>query len=260
MLLLLVLNTAARAQVSIADSSISMGLIDVTYAGMWPGADLADRFGYTNLLGADVGYLHKSHWYVLGGFHFMFGENVKQQNQLDELAMLNVWPTDQGGVFYDYGFVDGNGNVHQPNYFQRGYVVPLRIGKIFPALRMFKGVNENSGPFVELGAQFIQHKIRIDFDTEEAPFLSDEMLKGYDRLTNGFGALQTIGYRLFSNNRYINLTLALEFSQNFTQNRRSLNYDTNTVEDETRVDLLYGLRVKWSFPLYRTAPEKYYYY
>jgi len=261
LLLLVAATNPVRAQVSIADSAISFAFLGVHYGGFLPGGELAERFGYTSVAGAEIGYKHKSHFYLAAGAQYLFGENVKEQNQLDQMAFQHVWSTTTGGAVVDYGFVDENGFVHRPEYFQRGLLAQIRVGRQFPEFRLSRAKeNPNSGPFLELGVQFIEHFIFYQFQTERAPYVSDERLKNYDRRTNGIGMMGAIGYRFFSNRRFVNLYLALELSVHATQNRRSLNWDTNTVDDAVRNDVLYGFRIGWLLPMYRTAATDYYYY
>ena len=141
-------------------------------------------------------------------------------------------------------------------YFLRGLVVPFTVGKIFPLNKK----NLNSGIYVELGGQFIQHKIAVQAIGDNVPYLSKPYLKGYDRLTNGFGLVQGFGFRHFGNNRFTNFFVGAEFSQSFTQSRRDFNFDTGVKDEAKRLDLLVGLKAGWTFPIYKSAPEKEYYY
>ena len=163
--------------------------------------------------------------------------------------------TDSTG--YQTMAVGADGRYYTVRFFERGFVVPLMVGKIFT---LSKKSNLNSGIYVELGTQFFQHKINVIAVGDNVPYLSKPYLKGYDRLTNGFGLVEGFGYRYFGNNRFTNFFIGAELSQNFTQNRRDLNFDTGVKDDRQRMDLLYNLKVGWTFPIYRSAPESEYYY
>lgn len=110
-----------------------------------------------------------------------------------------------------------------------------------------------------LGAGFLEHKIRIDVDKDDVPELSGDYLKGYDRLTNGLALTEFIGYMHCGNNRLINFIFGFELTQAFTQNRRDFNFDQMKKDDNKRLDLLYGIKLGWFFPLYRHAATSYYY-
>ncbi len=253
-------NGALTAQQNIRDSSITMMLLEVSYLGSTPGGDLSQRFGWTNQMGGQVGLKHKSNFYATLGANFLWGETVKEGDMINQMGFDYLYDLSDTAFVREIGFIDANGNAERPSVFQRGLTVPLRIGKIFPKLSFSRKENDNSGPFLELGVQFIQHYIKYEFKSEQIPWLTDDFLKGYDRLSNGLGAMQSIGYRYFSSNRYLNFFVAFDISQNFTQNRRALNFDTNTVENEQRFDVLTGFRVGWSLPIYKVASSSEYYY
>ena len=106
----------------------------------------------------------------------------------------------------------------------------------------------------------MQHQIRISTPDLEPAALSTELKKGYDRLTNGLGIREAIGYRFFDKRNSFNFSVGLVFSQNFTQNRRSINIDTGLRDDSQRVDLLNGFILSWTFPIYGHKGKKIIYY
>ncbi|MEM6263421.1 MAG: hypothetical protein AAGI38_12990 [Bacteroidota bacterium] len=232
-----------RAQVSLSDSAIALTMLNVSFRSQIPGGDFADRFGFTSTLGAEVGYKFSNNFYVIGGGFFMLGGTVNEDSILDAVLTQN------GLVIGDDGVQTGF------NLRQQGFIIPISIGKIFPLGKP----NPNCGIFVEVGGQFIQHKIRINVPDNDAAALSGDYLKGYDRLTNGIGARQAIGYRYFSNNGYLNFGIGLEFSQSFTQNRRTINVDTGLRDASDRVELLSGFYVNWTYLLYKKAPSQFYF-
>ena len=105
----------------------------------------------------------------------------------------------------------------------------------------------------------MQHKIQINRLSEEVSAIEGEYVKGYDRLTNGFGIREAVGYRFFFFFGMVNFMFGFEFSQNFTQSRRSINFDTGEVPKFNRKDLLSGFFVSWIFSFYERAPNKVYY-
>jgi hypothetical protein len=258
--MLLLVSPMALGQVSIADSAIVMGLANVTYGGFVPAGDYAQRAGFTNLMGGEIGIKLKRNFFALTGAYFLLSDVSKEESMLDGLAFTYRFQNTNGSVSIAYGFIDANGNVHQPSFTVQGFAVPLKFGYIFNQLKFSKKENPNSGPFIAIGGQFIQHKVSFKLGSDQIPWNDKSYLRGYDRLTNGFGLLQSIGYQYFSNQRFLNFNIAFEASQHFTQNRRPLNFDTNTVDNRRRMDILWGFRVGWSLPLYNVAAEKFYYY
>ncbi|MFO0484960.1 MAG: hypothetical protein ACK51A_04790 [Sphingobacteriia bacterium] len=250
-----------HAQKSIADSSISFFTLSPYYQANWSAGTLADRFGFHSGLGAQVGYKHKLNFYFTLGAHALFGNVVYERGIIADLGYTYSWTDGDGSTQRTGGWIDGQfGAVERPSLFMRGYAIPLRVGYIFNQLRLGKQ-NPNCGLFVETGLQFIQHKILITTPTNaDMPYLSSELKKGYDRLTNGLGTLASVGYQFYGNRRFINFFIALDAAFNVTQNRRSYNYDTGLQDNRSRSDVQYGARIGWTLPIYGTAPEKYYYY
>ena len=246
----------ASAQHSIRDSSIKLWMFDVGYGGYFPAGDFAKRFGYTSQIGLQVGYKFKSNYYFSLGATFLFGDQIRENKIFADLGHNNVWNTTTGEIVVDQGWIDKNGQVILPSLFQRGFTIPFRVGKIFPAVS-FKGTNKNTGLFVETGLQFIQHQITITAPPE-TPYLTGDYEKGYDRLTRGIGAIGSVGYRFFSSKRYINFFFALDYQHNFTRNTR-FNFDLGHQDTRVKNDILYGFRFGWCLPIYREAPDKFYY-
>ncbi len=255
---LVVAGRPARSQQSIADSTLLLTMLQVSYGAYLPQGDLGQRFGFSNLIGAEIGPKFKSNWYLIGGGHFLFGDVVRE-NQLFVQTAFNLTITDPvTGQSSTYsGWLDRDGLDFVPTLNLRGFTASIRAGKIIEGLR-FRGLNPNCGPFIEAGVQAIQHRIAIS-SPDNAPYLYGDYRKGYDRLTRGVGALFSVGYRVFSNSRYINGFIALDYQHHWTRGLR-YNFDQRRYDDRLRDDILLGLRIGWCFPIYRQAPEGYYYY
>ncbi|MCB9231428.1 MAG: hypothetical protein H6581_07190 [Bacteroidia bacterium] len=250
---LFILTTASlKAQVSISDSAIGFGMINMEYYASAPGGDLKDRFGFTNTMGASIGWKWPSNFYVLGSWQGLFGNQVKDSVGWNVMTMLyNVERNAYNGL------IPGtDGKLTEVRFYERGYVIPLVVGKIFP----ISPANPNSGLYVEAGTQFIQHKIHLEAIGQDAPAVAKPYNKGYDRLTNGLGLVEGFGFRYFSRNRLVNFHLGMQFSQNFTKSRRSVNLDSGQTEFPNRLDLLYGFKLGWTFLIYNQAADKEYYY
>ncbi len=235
-------------QQSMRDSIIRCWIPSLAYSAGLPGGDYAKRFGFSNLMGAEVGYKNRKNYYLSTGAYFLFGNIVREQNLF-------------AGIENSNGFlVDGNNVPHYPQLNARGLIIPLRIGKIIQQWRLRKH-NPNCGVFVEGGIVWWQHKIDIRVDSDTLPILKDPYIKGYDRFTAGIGTLQRIGYRFFSNRRLVNFYIAIESIQGFTTHRRGWNYNTGLYDrNKRRLDLLFNLQIGWTLPIYGAATEDYYFY
>ena len=247
------LFTGLKAQEkNIRDSVITMSMLHVDYAPFVPGGDLASRFGTTHTIGGAFGRKFKHNFYLEGGVRMLFGSTVKQ-------AVATNVATLAGNSVYGYlGVAIGNDGRQTTIRFQeRGILIPVYFGKIFP---LFKHLNPNSGIYVEGGIQYIQHRIWIEVPANNVAQLTRDMRKGYDRLCAGIGFLEGFGFRYFSNKRLVNFHIGVEISQNFTQPMRPVNYDTGKADTGMRNDLLWGIKVGWTVPIYQASPDKTYYY
>ena len=233
-LLLGVLCVPLQAQ-NINSNDGSALLVNFSYAVQSPGGDLVDRFGTNFNIGLNLEYLTEKSNLIFGlETGFLFGNEVK----------INVLR----GLQTAEGFIIGNDRVFADIQLrQRGFYAGALVGKLIPLSKN----NKRSGLRVTLSTGLLQHKIRIQDDPlrDVAP-LSTEYKKGYDRLTNGLAFNEFIGYQLLSKNRRINFYAGVEFTQAFTQSRRDYNFDTMTVDEENRLDLLFGFRVGWVLPFY----------
>jgi hypothetical protein len=232
----------ASGQASIADSTIQLFLITANYSAELPGADFAERFGTSHFLGASVSTKTSHNWKFTTSFDFLFGGRVKE----DPLTMISA---DNGNL------INGQGTFEPLEYQQRGFRATVRAGKVLPVF----GPNPNSGLLLQAGGGFFQHKIRYNTQSQGVFQLRDDYVKGYDRLTNGFALTQTIGYLNLSDNKLINFKVAFQVTEAFTKNRRSWNFDEMRKADEQRLDLLYGIKISWSWPVYDKASQGYYY-
>lgn len=234
----------SQSQVSIRDSSINMHIAGIGYAFQLPAGDLADRFGWNSMIEVSYYYKRKSNFLLGANGGFLFGNQVKENKMLSALQ-------GEGG-----GIVDKDGLFADIRFFERGFHFSLSAGKMFS----WNKPNPNSGIILMGGAGLLQHKIRIETIGNTVPQLNKEYKKGYDRLTNGLSLHEMIGYHYFGNKHLINFYAGFEFIQAFTENRRSYNFDEMRKDDTKRIDLLFGIRAGWMLPIYRRAPQKFYFY
>jgi len=227
----------------IKDSVINATIISTSYGFQVPGSDMAQRFGNNGAIGGSILYKTKKNWCIGITGAFLFGSNVKED-------VLQSIRTSEGEI------ISQTGEYADVLLLERGLTFNGNISKIVPIL----SPNPNSGLMIRGGIGLLQHKIRIENQNDVVPQLSSEHKKGYDRLSNGLAFTEFIGYILFSNSRFLNLFAGFEFTQAFTKNRRTFNYDTQEKDNNTRKDLLYGIKIGWMIPIYKKSPDEYYYY
>jgi len=234
---------ASTAQQSLRDSSISIFMICPSFAYQIPGADLAKRYGNNLNIGGSFNYKSKTNWLIGFEGFFIFGDDIRETGIFDSISTNQGYIIGTGGKYADI------------RTYERGYQFNLKIGKIIPTW----GPNENSGILLTGAAGFLQHKIRIENATNDAPQLSGAYLAGYDRRTNGLALTEFAGYQYLSNKNRVNFFAGFEFVQAFTQNRRSYNFDTMMQDNTKRFDTLNGLRVGWVFAIFKRKPRDYYF-
>ncbi|MGD0710538.1 MAG: hypothetical protein ABR968_05095 [Bacteroidales bacterium] len=232
------------AQVSVKDSAISMSLISFSYGYQKPGADMAKRFFSNSNVGGSFFYKTKSNWLFGADGYYMFRDTIKEGDIFKSIE------TSDGNV------IDGNG-IYADIYLQeRGFNISGRVGKLFPLW----GPNKNSGFVIMVGPGFLLHKIRIENPDHTAPQIQGDYAKGYDRLTDGISANEFIGYMYIGNKRLVTFFAGFDFVQAWTKGCRGYNFDLHGPDNAKRFDMLSGIKVGWIIPIYKIAPDKYYYY
>jgi len=137
--------------------------------------------------------------------------------------------------------------------FERGYLIGLQAGKIIS----FSEKKPDNGLMLLTTAGFIQHKILISANKAGyIPQLDGEYRKGYDRLTNGWFIEQFAGYTYFSDNGLINFNIGIDVLAGFTQGRRDYLFDVQKPGNDSRLDMLVGIRGSWYIPIFRKKSEE----
>lgn len=243
-ILFLSLKIIAFGQGNLNDS-LNCSLIIPSYAYQFPDCDLAERFGNNSNIGLSFLYKTKTNWIAGIEGNSLFGENVRETSVLDSIT------TERGYI------IASNGQYANVRLYERGFVASISLAKII--VHPLISHNLNSGLMIKTSLGLLQHKIRIDVINNNAPQLSKEYAKGYDRLSNGLATTGFIGYFYMSNNRLVNFYLGFEYTLSWTQNRRSFNYDLMMKDTTQHKDCLYGIRVGWVLPLYKKQSEGVYY-
>jgi hypothetical protein len=225
------------------DTCVNILSINATYGFFMPGGDLKDRFGNNSTVGATILYKTSGNWIYGLDWNFIFGNDIKED------SILNKISTSQGFV------INGNGYPALITLYERGFLTSVKFGKIIP----FNRKNLNSGLVLLGSVGLLQHKIRIENNEGDTYQVKGDYKKGYDRLTNGLSVSEYIGYMFYGKKNLINFYGGFEFTQAWTQNRRSINFDTQRKDQTKRLDLLYGVKVGWMIPFYSRSPQKYYY-
>lgn len=231
------------AQMSVKDSSIYTPYVGIGFGYQLSAGDLVKRFGNNSAITGSLDFKTKKYWIFGINGSYIFGKDVKE-SLFDSIA------TPSGGI------INGNGEFTDVRLFERGFTASLTAGRMFS----WKKPNPNSGIVFSVGVGFIQHKIRIETIGNNAPQLSKQYKKGYDRLSNGLLLSQNLGYMYLSSNRLVNIYIGFECMQGFTQSRRSFDYDLMKQDTEKRLDILYGGKLVWILPLYKRAPQEFYTY
>lgn len=227
-----------------ADSSLRFPFVSVQYGFQLPGAEMAQRFGFSNAIGGGVYYKLKRPFLVGLSGYYQFGNQVKERNMLSGLA------SSQGYI------INVDGEEATIVLYQRGFSFSLNGGYLFKVL----APNPNSGILALLGAGMLQHRIRIEDPIKKTPQIADDYQKGYDRMSNGPLFSGFIGYQYFSSYRLLNFFIGVEWAQAFTKNRRSYNFDQHRRDDHLRKDALTTFKFGWNIPLYKRIAREFYYY
>lgn len=208
-----------------------------------PGADMAKRFGLSYRLGPSLLYKTEKNWMFGVKCDWIFGNKIKEPGLMSNIV-------DSEGYF-----ISNQGSRQSVEVLERGWAIGLMAGKIFPISK----ANTNSGLLVLTGVGFLQHKINIYDADKIVTQLGGDYRKGYDRLTNGIYLEQFAGYNHFDQRGYFNFHIGLNLMAGFTQGRRDYLYDVRRPDNESRLDLLFGVRGGWYVPLFRKKSEEVYF-
>ena len=235
------------SQRNMSDSTIGTPLLGIQYGLSWTGGDLAERYGLFNNVGFASGYKFSNNFYLGVEGDFMFGRDIR----MDVNEIFGHLADSKGNI------TDINGDIGTVLLFSRGFHVNIEVGKVFSRL----GHNENSGLFVKVGGGYLNHRMRIETNDHVIPSLELDYKRGYDRLTTGFNLSQFVGYLFMANNNFLNFYAGFFIQEGFTQNKRTVFYDQpdTPVPSDTRLDILYGVKLGWLIPVYKRRPKDFYY-
>jgi hypothetical protein len=224
-----------------SDASFT-SIFGLNYKANFSGGSMAKRWGFTNTVGANVDFKFKNGFTfgVDGGF--MFGSKFKQHEIFDNVINSFGTITTQGGTTATVLFL------------MRGMNVNGTIGYVFNRF----GHNANSGIWINAGAGFLSHKIRVETQEDMVVNLEGDYLKGYDHLTMGVNTKQFVGYLFQNDKRFLNFYVGVEFIQGFTRNVRNYNFHTKGPESDLQIDMINSVKFGWMIPIYKRRVQNYY--
>lgn len=226
---------------SIGQENGTGSLLEFKYGIHFPFADMKDRFGVNSTLGAGFERFIGNKIYAGIDGSFYFGSNVNE----DVLEGIRSF---DGSIIGISGFP---GNVGLK---ERGYYLGVNTGKIFGKAASLTGIR------VQIGAGFLQHKIRVQVNQGDLEVLEGDKVKGYDRLTNGPAIHIAAGYQYQNpkNNLHFNITGDLFTA--FTKSRRSFDNLTGGYLSGNRTDILAGISLAYIVSISRDQEADQIYY
>lgn len=236
--LLLTFNSVLSAQNEIRESNF-IGT-SFHYGFNLPLADMGKRFGPFFNGGASLSIFNNKLKATMGiEAEVLFGENV-DENVLAPLQLDNN------------GFLGDDGGYADVFLRMRGTYVGLYFNKLIKANKS----NPNAGIAIGFGLGMLQHKIRINVESNNAPQFEGDYAKGYDRHTVGPALKQSLQYLNIARYNNFNYAVELEFMEGFTRNLRPINFDTKLNDDATRFDLNIKINFKWYLPIKDLRPSE----
>lgn len=218
-------------------------LIGLSYKGAMPGADFADRWGFNNTLGIDGNFKFKNNVTVGLNGGFIFGNRFK-----DTTTFANL--------YNEHGNITSlsTGKPADVKFLMRGFNTYASVGYVWNRF----GSNANSGIWFDFGVGFSAHKIKIESLYDAIPQLEGDYRKGYDKLTMGVSSRQFIGYLYQAEKRLFRVYAGIEFSESFTNNVRSYNFDIGGPDNTLYNEFNYGFKVGWIVPIKKRTSNGYY--
>lgn len=218
-------------------------LVKINYSFNTSAADLSDRFGRHGIVGLACHRKQPKGFSIGLNANVIFGSDVDAFHIISDLVNTDGFITGTDGLQADVSIL------------MRGIKSGITFGKTFNIL----STNPNSGLLIEGGLGYLQHKIRYEDIQNTVPQFDGEYVKVYDRLSSGIYLEQFVGYQYLDKRRLINFYAGINFIEGFTKNRRSVNFNAQSVE-ANRFDVSIGLKAGWIIPFYSEAVDNDRYY
>ena len=212
-------------------------LPEFSYSYGFPAGDLDQRYGSHLCLGVGFTYQPaKNHFQFGTKFSYFFGSEVKED-------VLLPFRTNFEGLL-----IGRDHYLTEMKLKERGYIIQLHTGGLIP---VFSQRTARQSFKWQLGVGFIEHHIRFVDDAKALNQFTTDYLNGIDRLCNGWAMIPFAGYEFLSRKSWLSFYAGVESVFAFTQNRRSLNYDTNQSElGISRNDILVNFKLGIYLPFY----------
>jgi len=241
----LLASQASSQEIKTTEKPISNKILNFQfhYTYAFTGGELAQRFGPIHNIGFG-GLLKTTHNWLIGiDGSYQFGSNVDE----------NISSRILSNISNSSGAVSNNaGNSSVLSIGERGLNFFVKGGKVIP---IFLTSNLNSGIVIMAGGGFVSHMVNIS-TSANVPTLTDDLKRGYDRLTMGWAANQFVGYYFQGKNRFINFYVGVDVIEAFTKSVRGYNYDERAFDNASRTDIFYGPRFGWMIPIYLNTKEQ----
>lgn len=236
-------NTLSVAQRNVAKEVIATPMVGIHYGAMMPFADLKDRYGFLNQLGATAGYKDRENW-IYG-----FEGNLYFGNRIKNASILDFMKDNLGQIS------EAEGQLGTVEILSRGFNINAQIGKTFPIF----GSNPNSGLYLNFGVGYTLMKYRIQTTNDFIPLIEAENRRYFDRQTTGLSLSQFIGYSLINAKQPIHFYAGVYANQGFTKFSRSWFYDEGPSPKGILKDFQIGLRAGWYIPIYKRQAKSIYF-
>lgn len=243
-LLFIICSVFILSAQTLKDESMLVPMVSVNIGYNHPGGDFAKRFDGSGQVGSSFKLKLKNNLLIGVEGSYLFSQGVKDREYFKYLMNEEAWITN---IYGDPGLVSES---------LSGFMAYGQLGYIFNVFAK----NPNSGIMVTGGLGLMQHKIDIEQRGNNLPQLTDEYIKGYDRLCNGLMTNQFIGYIYFHDKGIWNFFAGMEFTQGFTQNRRDWDFIEERKINDKRTDLLYSFKFGWVLSLHKRMATEIYYY
>ncbi len=243
--LLTIVPVVISFQLSFSQANNTVKLLEFKYGFQTPLADMKTRFGGNNNFGISFQFAGLATTKLIGieGI-FIFGNAVKE----DVLGNLRS---------FDGNIIGIDGHPGDVNLKERGFYLGINAGKIFKTTKV---ENNLTGIRAQIGAGLLQHKIRVQDNTNTIAALDKKYLSGYDRLSNGPALHLAVGFQYENpkNNFHFNIMGDLYGAR--TVSRRDFDNLSGGYLDRKRTDILAGVSLSYIVSISRTDKADHIYY
>ncbi|MBK8956218.1 MAG: hypothetical protein IPM34_11785 [Saprospiraceae bacterium] len=202
-----------------------------------PGADLSNRYGPHLGIGAGLNYQPKSELLNFAiRYSLIFGSDVRED-------VLKPFRTDFEGLLIGFDEL-----LSEMKLRERAWLIQAATGGLIP---LSEKTTKRLSLKWQLGFGFFEHKIRFVDDASSLPQFNSSLVKGLDRLSNGFALIPSLGYESLSNRGKFSYYAGIESIFGFTKNQRSYHYDLGISElGKSRLDLMIQMKLAIYLPFY----------